>query len=108
MLQNPNQLEDDTGGSYTVRTASGSAYIIHLDEPRYIVRLPEESLPEAEYVDDRVARLRLDNSKIDLVKIDSLVVGEPGRLWLNIRHDGVLTYRTTTPVITITAGVRDG
>lgn len=96
------EITDDMTGSFAVRTSSGSLYRIDLDSmPRHIVRLSEDRPPTADYSDVAPSRLRKDGLEIPLIMITELTVGRPGRLWLDIRSDGISTFRETTPVVSI-------
>lgn len=98
---NLSALADSAEGSYCVRTASGTAYLVHLDSPRHIVRLRGDSKPRADYADDPASHLRLDGTEIRLLQIGRLALGQCGELWLDIRRDGIPTLRLTTPVTSI-------
>lgn len=45
--------------------------------------------------------LRRDAEPIPLVALGEVVVGKPMRMVLNLRGDGVHTYRVTSPVLRI-------
>lgn len=94
-------LGDSDEGTYCVRTASGSAYLVHLTPNRHIVRLRQHSKPRTDYTDEPVAQLRLDGEQIPLLRIGTLKIGQRGELWLDVRRDGIFTLRLTTPVTSI-------
>lgn len=65
-----------------------SAYIVDMHEG-YLIRVPQNG---------EASMLRKDHQHIPLLLIEHLVVGQPMVCWLDIRKDGVLTRRSTTPV----------
>jgi hypothetical protein len=89
-------------GAFKIRTSSGSLYRIDLTtEPRTIVRLAEDLPPTDNYSHLVPSELRMDAEEIPLIGIVRLAVGQRGEMWLDIRGDGVLTIRDTTPVLSI-------
>jgi hypothetical protein len=96
------QLTDQDSGSYMVRTSSGTVYLIDLDR-RLVQRLAAEYEPSGPYAKIPVAVLRRDADPIPLLKLERLQVGERGMLILDLRGDGILTFRDTTEVRTITS-----
>ncbi|MDR7084624.1 hypothetical protein J2X01_003937 [Arthrobacter ginsengisoli] len=56
------ELTDDMAGAYSVRTSSGSAYLVSLDEPRHIVRLAAETAPVRKYTALDAVMLRRDGT----------------------------------------------
>ncbi|WP_156133828.1 hypothetical protein [Pseudarthrobacter phenanthrenivorans] len=96
------QITDGMSGCFAVRTSSGTLYSIDLDStPRKIVRLAEDRPPTEDYADLSVSKLRKDGTEIPLLAIGRLTVGEPAQLVLDVRGDGVVTVRETTPVLSI-------
>ncbi|HEX9087659.1 MAG TPA: hypothetical protein VF867_09055 [Arthrobacter sp.] len=76
--------------------------MISLDsEPRTIVRLAKDLPPTDDYSHLIPSELRMDGDEIPLIGIVQLAVGQRGAMWLDIRGDGVLTFRGTTPVLSI-------
>lgn len=103
MHPNPLLLNDDSTGSYAVRTASGTFYAIDLDPPlREIMRLTKERTPSSPYDQLPAADLRRDGETVKLLKIIEIQVGRCGHMVLDVRRDGVPTLRTTTEVLLIT------
>jgi hypothetical protein len=88
-------------GTYSVRTSSGTAYLVCLDEPRHVIRLAADTAPAEDYADLDVATLRRDGEEIALIALGNLEVGRRGELVLDVRRDGIATYRQTTPVLSI-------
>ncbi|ALV43213.1 hypothetical protein AU252_20305 [Pseudarthrobacter sulfonivorans] len=88
-------------GSFRVSTRSGTQYLICLDAPRHIVRLPGESQPAPDYADVQVAHLRQDAEAIPLLQIVTLTVGQRGFLALDIVGGGTVTARDTSQVVEI-------
>lgn len=96
------QISDDMSGSFAVRTSSGTLYSVDLDStPRKIVRLAEDRPPVEDYVQLSASKLRMDGDEIPLLAIGNLTVGERAQLVLDVRGDGVVTVRETTPVLSI-------
>ncbi|MDJ0354406.1 hypothetical protein [Pseudarthrobacter sp. PH31-O2] len=96
------QITDDMHGAYRVRTASGTLYCVDLDSvPRTVVRLAEDLPPTDNYKNLTPSELRKDGDEIPLLGIVELAVGMRGAMWLDIRNDGVSTFRDTTPVLSI-------
>lgn len=95
------KLTQDMRGTYSVRTSSGTAYLICLDEPRHVIRLAADTDPVGEYAALETSVLRQDGEEIPLIGLGDLAVGRRGLLVLDIRRDGTVTYRGTTPVLSI-------
>ncbi|MFD1211118.1 hypothetical protein ACFQ36_03550 [Arthrobacter sp. GCM10027362] len=91
-------------GSYLIRTASGTAYLVDLTSPdRTVTRLKQEfpGVPDEEG-DFPVSALRRDGEPIPLIQVIHLVVGCRGDYLLDLIQDGrTLTRRTTTPIVSI-------
>lgn len=85
-----------------VRTET-SSYLIHrsTDKP-YVIRNPNESDLHALKNEVAVSVLRKDGEQIPLLNMSEPKVGERLRLTLDIRGDGVVTFRETTFVQEIT------
>ncbi|WP_018771412.1 hypothetical protein [Arthrobacter sp. 162MFSha1.1] len=94
------RITDDMRGAYCFRTSSGTLYRIDLDS-RCLVRLKSDQAPTQDYADLAVSDLRRDGDEIPLLAVVQLEIGERGHLFLDIRGDGVATFRDTTPVISI-------
>lgn len=101
MDSNPHSLNDETTGSYAVRTESGTLYAIHLDPPREVVRLAQDWNPTPRYDQLPAAELRRDGEAIKLLNVIKMQVGGRGLMWLDIRLDGLRTLRGTTEVLSI-------
>jgi len=96
-------LSDHMTGSFAVRTGSGTLYAFNLDEPRAIVRLAKDQPPSPRYANTLPGALRRDGEAIKLLKIVEIRLGRPGLMWLDVRLDGVPTFRMTTNVVSINA-----
>ena len=93
------RLEDAAGGQWLVVTES-STYLFDLDD-RTATRHPGTG-PTAEGDGDwLVADLRRDGEPIPLIELDRCQVGERLIAVLDIRHDGAVTVRETTIVVSI-------
>jgi hypothetical protein len=95
------ELTSDMDGTYCVRTSSGTAYLICLDAPRHAIRLAADTAPLGDYADLGTIALRRDGEQIPLMAFESLVVGERAKLLLDVRGDGIVTVRRTTPVLSV-------
>lgn len=93
-------LRNDEVGRYLVTTATGSQYCLDLDK-RTATRRMAASPPIVDVLDVGVSRLRRDGETLELLMIDQCRVGEPAKLWLQVRDDHVFTLRTTSPVLRI-------
>jgi hypothetical protein len=101
MDSNPQSLNDETTGSYAVRTESGTLYALHLDPPREGVRLAKDQAPTPRYDQLPAAELRRDGEAIKLLNVIDTQVGRRGLMWLNVRIDGIPTLRDTTEALSI-------
>lgn len=96
------ELTQSMVGTYSVRTSSGTAYLVCLDEPRHVIRLAADTAPTGDYAAIDTATLRRDGEEILLIALGNVQVGRRGELVLDVRRDGIATYRETTPVLSIT------
>ncbi|MEY9777208.1 hypothetical protein ABH915_002816 [Arthrobacter sp. MW3 TE3886] len=101
MDSNLRSLNDETTGSYAVRTGSGTLYAIHLDPPREVVRLAKDRNPTSPYDELPAAELRRDGEAIKLLNVIEMRVGRRGLMLLDLRLDGIPTLRGTTEVLSI-------
>jgi hypothetical protein len=95
------ELTQDMAGTYSVRTSSGTAYLVCLDEPRHVIRLAADTAPAENYAAIEAATLRRDGEELPLIALGTMEVGRRGELVLDVRRDGIATYRETTPVLSI-------
>lgn len=85
------RLDDRATGTWLVETVTAS-YVLDMDA-RTVVRRPKERAQWSP------AELRKDEEIIPLIKVAwSASEGYPLQLVVDVRGDGVLTERTTTPV----------
>lgn len=84
-----------------MRTASGTLYAVHLDEPREVVRLHNDQQPVPRYAHLLAAELRRDGEAIKLLRIVEMQVGRRASMWIDVRLDGIPTLRGTTEVLSI-------
>lgn len=90
----------ETEGIWEVKTHS-SHYILNFEEGMLLRRPVETALPN-QFNDTEqfaVADLRKDGSAIPFQLAGDLKVGQDMILVLQIRDDGILTHRRTTPVV---------
>jgi hypothetical protein len=95
------ELTQDMTGTYSVRTFSGTAYLVCLDEPRHVIRLAADMAPVGDYAAIETATLRRDGEELPLIALGTVEVGRRGELVLDVRRDGIATYRQSTPVLSI-------
>lgn len=99
------QLFGGDTGTFLLTTASGSQYLLDLDE-RTIARFqahafdPDRSWP--------TALLRRDTEAIRLVQLLDCRVGASLLATIDLRRDGILTLRNTTPLLSIERIGADG
>lgn len=85
-----------------VRTET-SSYLIHRSStPFWVIRNPDDEALHPSEGSTVVSTLRKDNEQIPLLEMNDPTVGESLRLVLDIRGDGVSTFRLTTPVQEVT------
>lgn len=66
-----------------------------------------ETAPLVDFLDVGFSRLRRDDETLELLMVEECRVGEPAKLWLQVRSDAVVTLRTTSPVVRIEPLVAD-
>lgn len=93
------ELHNDDKGRYIITTATGSHYCLDLDS-RTMVREMAATAPLVDFLDVGFSQLRRDGESIQLLMVEHCKVGEPARLWIQVR-DGAVTLRTTSPVVRI-------
>ncbi|AUI52811.1 hypothetical protein [Arthrobacter crystallopoietes] len=97
------EVTDLDMATYRVTSAAGTAYFLDLTPPsRTLTRLPFEHDQHPAFDLDPAKALRRDGEPLRLVFLDTLRVGESARFWLDVREDGILTWRETTPITSIT------
>lgn len=77
-------------GTWQVTTASGSDYILDLDKMTMV-----------RYPDSEANVLRKDAQHVPLLEVITLELGVMMELMIDVRGDGVETYRRTTAVETL-------
>lgn len=83
-------IDNTTTGRWLITTESGTHYLLNMDR-RWVIR---ERSPES-------VPMRRDNSLVGLVKLVTCQVGEEMHLIVDVRRDGTLTTRDSTPVVHI-------
>ncbi|MEA4945777.1 MAG: hypothetical protein VB080_15245 [Propionicimonas sp.] len=81
-------------GQWILGTASGSHYLIDLDEA-VILRAPDPDRSRAP------VPLRRDAEEIRLLWLNQVRLGSPAVFYLDLRRDGVVTERVTSAVVSI-------
>lgn len=99
-------LANDDKGVYLVTTATGSHYCLDLDN-RTASRRMAATAPLVDFLDVGLSRLRRDDETLELLMVEECRVGEPAKLWLQVRTDAVVTLRTTSPIVQIEPLVAD-
>lgn len=86
-----------TAGRWQVTTET-SVYLLDLDDRR-ITRVPDAGAGPPPGLDaPPIAALRRDHEPVPLLSLISCTIGEPMRMLIDVRRDGVGTLRTTTIV----------
>lgn len=82
-----------------ITTSSGASYLINQEEG-WAKRLPG---PVGVVNEDGyyAVPLRKDGDEIPIIEMETPAVGETMKLFLDVRGDGVVTFRLTTPVTEI-------
>lgn len=94
------ELRDVDQGIFLVTTATGSHYRIDLTA-RTVQRQMAATAPLNDFLEAGFSQLRRDGETIALHMIDSCVVGESARYFIQVREDHVMTLRMTSPVVRI-------
>jgi hypothetical protein len=96
------ELRNGDVGRYLVTTPTGSHYMLDLTA-RTVTRQMAASAPLIDYLDAGFSQLRRDGEALELLMLESCVVGASARYWIQVRADHVVTLRTTSPVVRILA-----
>jgi hypothetical protein len=96
----PRAISNDGIGRFLVTTATGSQYVVGLDD-RTISRKMAATAPLVEFLDTGFARLRRDGDELELLLLESCKVGVSAVFWIQVRDDHIPTFRTTSPVVGI-------
>lgn len=94
------ELRNDDEGLYLVTTSTGSQYVLDLTG-RTVRRKMAATAPLLDFIDAGFSRLRRDGESLELLMLDSCVVGAPATFWIQVRKDHIPTLRTTSPVVRI-------
>lgn len=79
-------------------TTETSVYLLDLDANR-VIRVPDAGAgPPAGLGPVAIASLRRDHESVPLLELLSCAVGQPMRMIIGLRRDGVSTLRITTIV----------
>lgn len=90
------RITDADFGVYRLHTASGTTYRLDVrPEASTLTRLPISDSPDEDY-DQSV--LRKDGEPLPLLGIVRAAVGASAAFWVDVRRDGIATFRITTPV----------
>jgi hypothetical protein len=89
--------ETPLAGRWQVTTET-SVYLLDLDKNQ-VTRVPDAGAgPPPGLSPPAIAWLRRDHEPVSLLKLVTCTVGEPMRMLIDIRRDGVITLRMTTVV----------
>lgn len=94
------ELRNDDAGRYLVTTARGSQDELDLTG-RTVKRQMAAISPIVDFLDACFSQLRRDGETVELLMLESCVVGASARCWLQTRADHVPTLRMTSPVMRI-------
>jgi hypothetical protein len=82
-----------------LHTAAGTTYRLDIrPHDSTLTRLPVSDSPNEDY-DQAV--LRKDGQALPLLGIVRAAVGASAEFWIDVRRDGIPTFRTTTPVLSL-------
>ena len=94
------ELQNDDAGRFIVTTATGSQYVLDLTA-RTVKRHMAATAPIVDYLDAGFSQLRRDGEELELLMLESCVVGASARYWVQVRDDHIPTLRMTSPVLRI-------
>lgn len=94
------ELSNGDAGRYLVTTATGSHYVLDLTA-RTVTRQMAATAPLVDYLDAGFSQLRRDGESLELLLLESCVVGASARYWIQVRDDHIPTLRMTSPVVRI-------
>lgn len=94
------ELRNDDEGRYLVTTATGSQYELDLTA-RTVRRRMAATPPIIDFLEVGFSQLRRDGETVELLMLESCIVGASARYWLQIRADHIPTFRMTSPVMRI-------
>ena len=99
-----NEVTDWDAGTFRIRTATGSLYLLELHE-RQLTRFPAEVEPRVEHLEIGTSSLRRDGESLHLHRLIRLTVGLPAIFLLQVRSDDptVPTLRSTSSVVQLSA-----
>ena len=97
-------VSDTQGGYFRIRTATGSLYLLELDEKR-LTRFAAAVEPSLDHLDVGMSVLRRDGQSLHVHQIIRLTVGFPAIFLLQVRIDEptIPTLRSTSRVVEIAA-----
>lgn len=96
----PRAIANDSTGRFLVTTATGSQYVVNLDD-RTISRKMAATAPLVDFLDAGFSQLRRDGEALELLMLESCEVGGPVLFWIQVRNDRIPTFRMTSPVVGI-------
>lgn len=96
----PRAISNDATGRFLVTTATGSQYVVNLDN-RTISRKMAATPPLVDFLDAGFSKLRRDGEALGLLMLESCEVGGPALFWIQVRNDHIPTFRMTSPVVGI-------
>lgn len=96
------ELRNDDSGRYVVTSATGSHYVLDLTA-RTIERHMAASAPVVDFLNAGFSQLRSNGGSLELLMLDSCVVGASAHFWIQVRDDHIRTLRATSPVVRIDA-----
>ncbi|WP_336716267.1 hypothetical protein [Arthrobacter sp. USHLN218] len=102
MVEITDRLTDREEGRWQVRTVSGTLYVFDLTHGnRTMTRLPSHKDMYGDSDRFPSSDLRRDGEALRLLSIYRLQIGHSGALLVDVREDGIPTFRGTTPLISI-------
>jgi hypothetical protein len=98
----PRAISNDSTGRFLVTTATGSQYVVNLDD-HTITRKMAATAPLLDFLDAGFSQLRREGEALELLMLESCEVRGPALFWIQVRNDHIPTFRMTSPVVGIEA-----
>lgn len=96
----PRSISNDGTGRFLVTTATGSEYVVNLDD-RTISRKMAATAPLVDFLDAGLSKLRHEGEALELLMLEFCAVRSSALFWIQVRNDHIPTSRTTSPLVRI-------
>ncbi|WP_313811263.1 hypothetical protein [Glutamicibacter sp.] len=88
-------------GVYEIITATGSIYELSVGQSSTLRRLPGARPMHRSMDGARIQSLRRDEERVTVLSVEQLKIGRSAQFILDLRQDGVPTFRFTSEVLEI-------